>query len=101
MNKIKSAFVTLYHLAALSAIGFIAWKVIKYWHSGIGEKTGRILDGSIGAAAAKLEEDAIALETMSDKGVAENLGKGIDTVLTDTKKSLEKATKIVKRALKH
>lgn len=101
MNKIKSVCVTLYHTAALCAIGFISWKIIKYWHTGIGEKTGRTLDASIGAAAVKLEEDAIALETMSDKGVAENLGKGIDTVLTDTKKSLENATKLVKRVLKH
>jgi hypothetical protein len=100
MNKFKSICVTLYHTAALSAIGFISWKIVKFWHAGIGEKTGRTIDASIGATAVKLEENAIALETASDKGVVENLGKGIDTVLTDTKKSLENATNLVKRALK-
>ena len=101
MNTIKSFCVTIYHTAALCAIGFISWKIIKNWHSGTGEKTGRTLDASIDAAAVKLEKEGIALETMSDKRVAENLGKGIDTVLTDSKKSIEKAAKLVKRALKH
>lgn len=101
MNKIKSFCVTIYHTAALCAIGFVSWKIIKNWHSGTGEKAGRSFDASIGATAVNPEKEAITPDTLSDKGMSENLGKGIDTVLTDSKKSIEKAANLVKRALKH
>jgi hypothetical protein len=101
MNKIRSVITAIYRLSAVFTAGFITWKIFRHWHVGLGKKTGHTLDASIGAAAAKLEKDAIALEVLSDKGIVENLGKGFDTVLMDTKKTLENAMHLVARALKH
>lgn len=92
---------SFYRIAAMCGLGFVAWKIIRHWHSGLAEKTGRTIDASIGAAAQKLEMTAIALEKGADSGLGENLGRGIDEILIDTQKTLEKATHLVENVLKH
>lgn len=99
MNKIRCCIVNVYHIVILIGISFAAWKVVRYWHAGLAEKKGHAIDASINAAAEKLEKTAIALEEWADTGLGENLGKGLDEVVTDTKKTLEKATDLVQRAL--
>jgi hypothetical protein len=100
MDTIKKTVLTVYRLSTLLVVGFITWKVVRCWRAGTAEKAGRTLDSSIGAAGATLEKNAIALDALSGKGTGENLGKEVDEVLTDTKKSLENATDLVKSALK-
>jgi hypothetical protein len=80
-------------------VGFAAWKLVRHWRTGCAEKTGHTIDASIKTAADKLEKTAIALEEWADSGLGENLGKGVDEVLTDTRKTLEKATDLFQRAL--
>jgi hypothetical protein len=99
MKKIRCYIRDLYHLAFVSGISFAAWKLVRHWHAGFGEKTGHDLDTSIRAAAEKLEKTAAALEKWADSGVGGNVGKGVDEVLTDTRKTLDKAIDLVQHAL--
>ncbi len=101
MNKNKCTIIDLYQLATLTGVAFATWKIAHHWHAGLAEKTGHAIDTSIGAAAKKLEKTAVALEEWADGGLGENLGKGLDVLLTDTKKTLETATELVQRALLH
>ena len=101
MNKIRCCIIDLYRIATVISIAFVAWKLVRCWHTGLAKKTGHAIDASISAAAEKLEKTALALEEMSDSGLGENLGKGLDEVLMDTKKTLENATDLVQRALNH
>jgi hypothetical protein len=101
MNKIKCYFVRIYRITTVIGIGFVAWKIVRHWRAGMAEKTGRAIDASIKVAARKLEKTAIALEEWADGGQGENLGKGLDEVLTDTKKTLDIASDLVQHALGH
>ena len=101
MNKIRWYIHDLYHLAFVGGFAFAAWKLVRHWRAGFGEKTGHNLDVSIRAAAEKLEKTAVALEKWADSGAGGNLGKGVDEVLTDTKKTLDKASDLVQHALRH
>jgi hypothetical protein len=74
--------------------------LVRHWRAGRAEKTGHVLDSSIKVAADKLEKTAVVLEKWAESGLGENLGKGVDEVLTDTKKTLEKATGLFQRAVK-
>lgn len=101
MKKNKCAIIDFYQLATLSVVAFATWKIAHRWHAGLAEKTGHAIDASISAAAKKLEKTAIALEEWLEGGhLGENLGKGIDVLLIDTKKTLETATALVQHALK-
>lgn len=100
MNKIKSFFIAIYRIVTVFSIGFVTWKIVRYWHSGRAEKCGHGIDSSIGSAAEKLEKAAITLEGISDSGAGQKVGKNLDDVLTDTKKTLENVTNLVKRAAK-
>jgi hypothetical protein len=99
MKKIRCYIRDLYHLATIIGIGIAAWKLVRHWRAGFAKKTGHDLDASIRASAEKLEKTAAALEKWADRGVGENLGKGVDEVLTDTKKTLDRATGFVQHAL--
>jgi hypothetical protein len=101
MNKIRCYIRDLYHLAFVSGIAFATWKLVRHWRAGFAEKTGHDLDASIRGAAEKLEKTAAALEKMADSGMGENLGKGVDEILTDTKKTLDRATDLVQHELLH
>jgi hypothetical protein len=101
MTKIRCFIIDFYHTATVILIGFAAWKIVRHWRVGCAEKTGHAIDISIKAAADKLEKTAVALEEWADSGLGENLGKGVDEVLTDTRKTLEKATDLFQRALSH
>jgi phosphoribosyl-dephospho-CoA transferase len=82
-------------------VAFVTWKLVRLWHVELAEKTGRTIDASICAAAEKLEKTAIALENAADRSPGETLGKGLDEVLMDAKKTLEMATDLVLNVLKH
>ena len=101
MNKIRS-FVNR-SCQVVAAVGtFISlWKLARCWRTGCAERTGHIIDASISAAAKKLEKTLNDIELQADNGLGESLGKGLDDVLTDTKKKLDKATSVVNRALHH
>ena len=101
MKKIRCYIRDLYHLATVIGIGIATWKLVRHWHTGFAKKTGHDLDASIRASAEKLEKTAAALEKWADSGMGENLGKGVDEVLTDTKKTLDRATGFVQHALNH
>lgn len=88
-------------MATVAGIAFVAWKLVRHWRAGTAEKTGHAIDASINAAAEKLEKTAISLKEWADRGQGENLGKGIDEVLTDTKTALDKAAGLVQGALHH
>jgi hypothetical protein len=99
MNKIRCFIRDLYHLAFVGGIAFAAWKLVRHWRAGFWEKTGQNIEASIKTAAEKLEKTAVTLEKCADSGVGESIGKGVDEVLTDTKKTLDKATDLVQGAL--
>jgi hypothetical protein len=99
MKKIRCYIRDLYHLAFISCIAFAAWKFVCHWRAGCGEKTGHNIDASIKAAAEKLEKTAVALEKWAESGAGGNLGKDVDEVLTDTKKTIDKAADLVQRTL--
>jgi hypothetical protein len=101
MKKLKCRIMSVYHGIILMGMAFAAWKIVRVWQTGLAEKTGHTVDASLNAAAKKLEKTAIALEAWSAGGVGENLGKGVDEILMDTKKTLEKATTLVAEALNH
>lgn len=101
MNKIRCYVSDFYHITTAILITFATWKLVRHWHAGFAEKTGRAIDASISAAAEKLEKTALALEDGAESGLGETLGKGIDEILMDTKKTLEMATDLVQRALNH
>jgi hypothetical protein len=101
MKKIRCYIRDLYQLATVIGIGIATWKLVRHWRVGFAKKTGHDLDASIRASAEKLEKTAAALEKWADSGMGENLGKGVDEVLTDTKKTLDRATGFVQHALNH
>jgi hypothetical protein len=101
MNKIRCLIVDFYRMETVIVIAFATWKLARHWHAGLAERTGHAIDASISAAAKKLERTAVALEEWADSGQGENLGKSLDEVLTDTRKTLGKATDLVQGALKH
>jgi len=99
MKKFKSCVKKVYRAATLAAVAFTAWKLVRNWHAGIAATTGRSIDASIGVAAEKLEKTAVVLEEWAAGGMGEHLGKGLDEVLSDTKKTLEKTTALVQGAI--
>jgi hypothetical protein len=101
MNKIRLYVHDLYHIATISGIAFVTWKVVRHWRNGFAEKTGHTIDASVRHAAEKLEKTAITLEKWADSGMGRNLGKGLDEVATDTKKTLDTASDLVMHALNH
>lgn len=101
MNNTKCCMADFCRVISLVGLGLAAWKIIMHVHKGEAKQAGHSIDATINAAAEKLEKTASALEELSQKGLAKNLGKGFDAVLQDTKKTLEHATDIVQRALKH
>jgi hypothetical protein len=101
MNKIRSFVNCSCQILAFTGIVFSVWKLARFWHPGLAGKTGRDIDASVSAAAKNLEKTANAIELQADNGFGESVGIGLDEVLTDTKKKLDKATDLVQRALKH
>jgi hypothetical protein len=101
MDKFRCYVRDVYHIATVIGITFATWKVVRHWRAGFAENTGHTIDSSVKAAAEKLEKTAITLEKWAAGGMGENLGKGVDEVLTDTKKTLDTATDLVQRALSH
>jgi hypothetical protein len=101
MKKIRCYISDLYRLAFVIGTGFATWKLVRHWRAGRGEKAGHDIDASIRTAAEKLEKTASTLEKWADKHQGENLGKGLDDVLTDTKKTLDRASDLVSRTLSH
>ncbi len=99
MKKIRRLVIDLFHTTTVILIGFAAWKIVRHWRAGCAEKTGHTIDTSIKTAADKLEKTANALEEWADSGLGENLGKGVDEALADTRKTLERATDLFQRAL--
>jgi hypothetical protein len=101
MKKIRGYINDFYHLAFVLGTGFAAWKLVRHWRAGRGEKAGHDIDSSIRKAAEKLEKTASTLEKWADSHQGENLGKGIDDVLIDTKKTLDRTSDLVSRTLSH
>jgi len=101
MNRFKCYLSAFYRIASIIGVAFVTWKLVHHWHAGFAEKTGRTIDAAIGVAAEKLEKTAIALENGADNNPGETVGKGIDEILMDTKKTLEKATDLIHRVLYH
>lgn len=101
MNKIRSFVNGFCQIVAFFGMIYFVWKIARFWHPGLAEKTDRDIDSSVSAAAKNLEKTANAIELQVDKGFGESVGIGLDEVLTDTKKKLDKATDLVQRALKH
>ena len=99
MKRCKSCVKKVYRAISLAGAAFLAWKLVRYWHMGLAATTGRSIDASIGVAAGKLEKTAIALEQWAAGGQGEHLGKNLDEVLSDTKKTLEKTTALIQGAL--
>jgi len=99
MKKIRCLVYELNRTAGFVVLGFAGWMLVRHWRAGRAEKTGHALDSSIKLAAAKLEKTAVVLEKWAESGLGENLGKGVDEVLTDTKNTLEKATGLFQRTL--
>lgn len=88
-------------MAVTVGIIFFVWKLARFWHPGLAEKTGRDIDASVSAAAKNLEKTATAIGLQVDNGLGESLGKGLDEVVMDTKEKLDKATDVVHRVIKH
>lgn len=101
MNKIRSFVNSSCKIIAFVGVVFSVWKLARFWRPGLAEKTGHDIDASVSAAAKNLEKTAKAIELQADNGLGESVGIGLDEVLTDTKKKLDKATDLVQRALKH
>jgi hypothetical protein len=100
MCKVRCYITDIYRIATIIGVTFAMWKLVRHWHAGLAEKTGHAIDASISAAAKKLEITANLLEEWADTGLGENLGKSLDEVLADTKKTLEKATGLVQGRIK-
>jgi len=62
MKKIKCYFNHLFHWALFLALLTGMWKLVRWWHTGFGAKTGHALDISLNIAAKKLEQAAISLK---------------------------------------
>jgi hypothetical protein len=88
-------------IVTLIGIGFGAWKLVRHWRAGLAEKTGHNLDASIRTTAERLEKTAAKLEKWADNHQGETMGKGLDGVLLDTQKTLDRATGLVHSALAH
>jgi hypothetical protein len=71
MNSIKRTIVGLYRIITLSATAYVSWKIFRYCRNGI------------------------TVKSSAGGGQGENL----DTVLTDTKKTLKRAADFVKQTL--
>jgi hypothetical protein len=99
MKKIGCYIVTLYRLGILISIGFTTYKLARHWRIGCTEKAGGAIDESIDAAATTLEKAAQAYAAWAGSGQEEHLGFGLAEILADTKKTLERATELVQRAL--
>jgi hypothetical protein len=99
MKKIRCYIRDLYHIATITGVAFATWKIVRHWRTGRGEKAGHDIDASIRSAAEKLEKTATALEKWADNHQGEHLGKGLDEVLTDTKKTLDRASDLVSHTL--
>ena len=95
MNNIKCTIIGMYRIMTLSAMAYVTWKIVRFWQNGFAEKTGRTIDASVSASAEKIEKTARAADGVAEGG----LGKGLDDVLTDTKKVFEKAGNLVKHAV--
>ena len=91
----------IFRLGALVGIGVGAWKLVRHWQKGQAEKAGHVIDASVGAAAKKLEGAASTVEKWADGGLGENLGKGLDKIVIETKTRLENVTGAVQSALSH
>jgi hypothetical protein len=108
VEKMKNVFKSLrfyirtfYRIATLIGLGFGAWKLVRHWRAGLAEKTGHTFDVSIRTTAERLEKTAIKLEKWADNHQGETVGKGLDVVLMDTQKTLDRATNLVQSALTH
>lgn len=101
MNKIRSFVNTACQIAVTVGIIFSVWKLARFWRPGLAEKTGRGIDASVSAAVKNLEKTANTIELQADNGFGKSLGIGLDEVLTDANRKLDKATDLVQRALKH
>ena len=101
MKKIRCFIRDIYHIATIAGVAFATWKIVRHWRTGVGEKAGHDVDASIRSAAEKLEKTASTLEKWADNHQGEHLGKGLDDVLTDTKKTLDRASDLVSRSLNH
>ena len=95
MNSIKCTIIGMYRIMTLSAMAYVTWKIVHYWQKGFAGKTGHTIDASVSAAAEKIEKTARVVDGVAEGG----LGKGLDDVLTDTKKAFEKAGNLVKHAV--
>jgi hypothetical protein len=101
MNKIRSYIRDLYQIATIAGVAFATWKVVRHWRAGFGEKAGHDIDASIRTTAEKLEKTANELEKWADNHQGENLGKGLDDILTNTKNTLDRASGLVQRTLNY
>lgn len=101
MKKIRGYINDVYRLAFVIGTGFATWKLVRHWRAGRGEKAGHDIDASIRKAAEKLEKTASTLEKWADSHQGETLGKGLDDVLIDTKKTLDRTSDLVSRTLSH
>jgi hypothetical protein len=101
MNKIGSVFIVLLGVFAAVFIAIVSFKIARRRHVGFAEKAGNVIDASIRSAADKLERAADAIEEFSENNPGERIGKGLDEILTDAKKTLEKATDSIQTALKN
>ena len=101
LKNIRRTIRSIIRLAILAGLGFAAWKLVRHWHSGLAEKTGHNLDASIKATAERLEKTATKLEKWAENHQTETMGKGLDGVVMDTKKTLDKATDLVHHAFNH
>lgn len=88
-----------YRMVTVISFGFVIWKIVQIWHRGLAEKAGHAVDISLIAAAKQLEKTALALERWAENSRGETLGKSLDEVLVETKKTLENATGNVQQAL--
>jgi phosphoribosyl-dephospho-CoA transferase len=91
----------LYRIGAGIAALVVAWNVVRRWHAGLAEKTGHKIDVTIHSTAERLEKTAAALEKESELGLGENLGKGVDAVVMDAKRTIDTATGFFQHALNH
>lgn len=101
LKRIRHTVRDLFRIATLAGLGFAAWKLVRHWRSGLAEKTGHNLDASIRATAERLEKTATKLEKWANNHQSEAMGKGLDGVLLDTQKTLDKATDLVHNAFAH
>jgi hypothetical protein len=89
----------LYRIVAGIAALIVAWNVVRRWHAGLAEIAGQKIDVTFHSAAQRLEKTAAALEKEANLGIGENFGRGIDTVVMDTKKTIDSATGLFQHAL--